>query len=172
MVNIIGRGEHLALVNIIDLDGLQNLSLCKMADTTLCHDRDRDGLLDALDHLRVAHARHATSCTNVGRNALKSHNGTSTCSLSNLSLFRGCYIHDNTALKHLCKVAVESLSFFVHLLYFFFVLHCFPYVHAMCNKRRNRNVKRHFLRLYSLGVQPTTFLKNLVKWACDEKPNA
>ena len=60
----------------------------------------------------------------------------------------------------------------IHLLYFFFVLHCFPYVHAMCNKRRDRNAKRHLVRLYSLGVQPTAFLKNLVKWACDEKPNA
>lgn len=56
-----------------------------MTDTALGHDGDRHSLLDALDHLGVAHARHATSCTDVGGNALECHNGTCTCLFSDFA---------------------------------------------------------------------------------------
>ena len=72
MVDVVRRAQHLALVDVVDLDGLKNLCLDEVADAALGHHGDGDGGLDALDHLRVAHAAHATSGTDVGGNALAS----------------------------------------------------------------------------------------------------
>ena len=56
MVDIVGRRENLALIDIVDLDCLKHLSLHKMTDPAFCHDRNRNCLLDAADHFRVAHS--------------------------------------------------------------------------------------------------------------------
>ena len=112
MINIVGRRQNLALVDIVDLNSLQNLSLNEMTDTALGHDGDRHCLLDALDHLGVAHARHTTSCTDVGGNALECHNGTRTCLFSDFCLLGCCHIHNHAAFQHLCQVAVQFLSVF------------------------------------------------------------
>ena len=59
VVDIVGGGEDLGFVDVVDLDGLKDLRLDDVTDAALCHDGDRDGLLNALDHLGVTHARHA-----------------------------------------------------------------------------------------------------------------
>ena len=66
------RGASLFLVGR-KAERLQNLRLDKMADARLSHNRDGNGLDDPLDHLRVAHARHAAVLANVGRHALQRH---------------------------------------------------------------------------------------------------
>ena len=114
VVNIVGRRKHFALVDVVYLDGLQNLSLGKVADAALGHHGDRNGLLDALNHLGVAHTRNATSCANVGRDTFQCHNGACARSLGNACLLGGCNVHDNTAFKHLCQVAVQFLSVLFH----------------------------------------------------------
>ena len=40
MVNIVSGRENLALVDVVDFDSLQNLSLCEVADTALSHNGD------------------------------------------------------------------------------------------------------------------------------------
>jgi hypothetical protein len=65
VVLVIGRGEDLALVDVVDADGLQDLCLDKVADAHLGHDRDRHRLHDALDHRRVAHAGHSAVSPDV-----------------------------------------------------------------------------------------------------------
>ena len=55
VINVICRREHLALVDIVDFDSLKNLSLSEVTDAALSHYRDRNSLLNALNHLRVAH---------------------------------------------------------------------------------------------------------------------
>ena len=52
VVGLVCRGEHLALVHVVDLESLENLSLCEVTDPGLCHDRDGDRVLDPLDQTR------------------------------------------------------------------------------------------------------------------------
>ena len=56
VVDIVGGGENLGLIDVVDLDGLKDLRLDDVTDAALGHDRDGDGLLNALDHLGVTHA--------------------------------------------------------------------------------------------------------------------
>ena len=110
VVDIVSRTEHLALVDIVDLDGLQYLCLGNVSDATFRHHGNGDGILNATNHFRVAHAAHATRSTNVGRNPFQSHYGTSACFLSDASLFWGCHVHNHAAFQHLSQLAVKFLS--------------------------------------------------------------
>ena len=67
VVGLVGRGEHLGLVDVVDAERLEDLRLDEVPDAGLGHDRDGDGGLDALDHLGVAHAGHAAVAADVGR---------------------------------------------------------------------------------------------------------
>ena len=122
MVDVVRRAQHLALVDVVDLDGLENLCLDEVADAALGHHGDGDGGLDALDHLRVAHAAHATSGADVGGNALQGHDGAGASLLGDACLLGGCYVHDHTALQHLGEVAVQLLSVLFHDFIFFLCL--------------------------------------------------
>ena len=97
MINIIGRGEYFTLINVVDFDRFENLSLHEMSDTAFCHNRDRNSILDALDHFRVAHTGDAARCTDISRDTLQSHDCTCTCSFGDLCLFRCGDVHDNAA---------------------------------------------------------------------------
>ena len=110
VVDVVGGGEHLRLVDVVDLDGLQNACLGNVADTHLRHHRNRHGLLNALDHRRVAHTAYATGGADVGWNALQCHDGACTCVFGNACLFGRGHIHDHTALEHLCQVPVEFVA--------------------------------------------------------------
>ena len=70
---LVGRGQDLGLVDVVDLERLQHLRLGEVADPGLRHDRDRHRLLDPLDHRRVGHARHAAVAADVGGHALERH---------------------------------------------------------------------------------------------------
>ena len=107
VVHIIGGRKHLRLVDVVDVNRLKNLSFDEMANAALRHNRDAYGLLNALDHFRVAHARHAASCANVCRNALQGHNGTRAGFLGDVRLLGRGDVHDDAALEHLGEVAVE-----------------------------------------------------------------
>ena len=56
VVDVVGRTEHLALVDVVNLDSLQDLCLGDMTDAALRHHGDAHSLLDATNHLRVAHS--------------------------------------------------------------------------------------------------------------------
>ena len=116
MIHIIGRRKHLALIDIVNLYGLQNLRFGKMSDTAFGHDRDGDRLLNTANHLRVAHARHASRSPYVGGDSFQSHYRTGTCRLGNACLLRGSHIHNHAALQHLCQLAVQLLSLLIHFL--------------------------------------------------------
>ena len=103
VVHIIGRREDFGFVNVVNFNSFQNLCLYKMSDTAFCHNRDADSLLDSLDHLGIAHAGHAAGCTDIRRDPLQCHNGAGTGCFSDACLFRCGYIHNDTALQHLCQ---------------------------------------------------------------------
>ena len=50
VVRLVGGGEDLGLVDVVDLEGLEHLRLGEVPDAGLGHDRDGHRLLDALDH--------------------------------------------------------------------------------------------------------------------------
>ena len=59
VVRLVGRGQHLGLVDVVHLERLEHLRLDEVADARLGHHRDRHRLLDLADLGRVGHARHA-----------------------------------------------------------------------------------------------------------------
>jgi hypothetical protein len=70
------------------------------ADAGLGHHGDGDRGDDALDHVRIAHPRHATLGANVGGDAFQGHDCDGTCALGNSSLLWGDDVHDDAALEH------------------------------------------------------------------------
>ena len=113
---VVGGGEHLRLVDVVDLDGLEDARLGDVPDAALRHDGNRDGGLDALDHRGVAHARHAARRADVGGDALERHHGARAGRLGDLRLLGRRHVHDHPALEHLREVAVQFLSVFHFLL--------------------------------------------------------
>ena len=101
VVGLVGRREHLALVDVVDAERLEDLGLDEVADAGLGHDRDGDGGLDALDHLGVAHARHAAVAADVGRHPLEGHDRARPGVLGDLGLLGVDDVHDHAALQHL-----------------------------------------------------------------------
>ena len=88
VVRFVGRGEHLRLVDVVDAERLQHLRLGEVPDAALGHHRDGDGLLDAFDHRRVAHARDAAVAADVGGHALERHHRDRAGVLGDLRLLR------------------------------------------------------------------------------------
>ena len=107
VVGEIGRRQHLGFVDVVDLEGLQDLRLGEMADAALRHHGNRDGLLDLLDHPRVGHARDPTVAADVGGNALERHDGARARFLGDLGLIGVDDVHDHAALQHLGKTALD-----------------------------------------------------------------
>jgi hypothetical protein len=107
VVGVVGRGQHLGLVDVVDAQRLQHLRLDEMTDACLGHDRDRHRADDGVDHVRVAHARHAALGTDVGRHPLERHDGDGAGVLGDLRLLGGDDVHDDAALEHLGHAALD-----------------------------------------------------------------
>ena len=107
VIRIVGGSQHLGFVNIVNLNGLQNLSLHGVTDAHLSHNGNAHRLLNALDHLRIAHARNAARSANVSGNALQSHNGARAGSFGDTCLLRRGNVHNHAALEHLGKLTVQ-----------------------------------------------------------------
>ncbi len=113
VVGLVGRCQDLGLVDVVDLQRLEHLRLGEVADARLGHDGDRHGLLDALDHRGVAHARHAAVAADVGRNALQRHHRGGTGILGDLGLLGIDDVHDDAALEHLGQTSLDPERCFV-----------------------------------------------------------
>ena len=79
-MRLVGRGQDLGLVDVVDLERLEDLRLDEVADPRLGHHGDRDGLLDLDDLRRIRHARDAAVRADVGRHALQRHHRTAPAS--------------------------------------------------------------------------------------------
>jgi hypothetical protein len=78
-----------------------------VADAALGHHRDRHGLLDAGDHLGVAHPRDAAVGADVGGDALERHDRARARLLGDARLLRRGDVHDHAALEHLREPALD-----------------------------------------------------------------
>ena len=84
-----------------------------MSDAALGHDRNRDSFLDAADHGGIRHTRDTARGADIRGNSFQRHDGTGSGLLSNLRLLGGCNVHDNAALEHLGKLAVQCRAVFL-----------------------------------------------------------
>ena len=100
VVGLVGRREHLGLVDVVDPERLEDLGFDEMPDARLGHDRDRDRAHDPLDHGWVAHASDAARRANVCRDALERHHGNRTGFFRDLRLLGRDDVHDDAALEH------------------------------------------------------------------------
>ncbi len=107
VVGVVGRGEHLGLVDVVDAEALQHLGLDEVADAGLGHHRDRDGADDAFDHVGVAHPGDPALGADVGRHALERHHRDGAGVLGDLGLLGGDHVHDHAALEHLGHAALD-----------------------------------------------------------------
>src|SRR5690606_14836059 len=110
VVHIVGRREHLRLVDVVDAERLEHLRLDEVPDARLRHDRDRDRGDDVVDEVGVAHARHAALRADVGGNALERHDGDGARVFRDARLLGGDDVHDHPALEHLGEAALDAVG--------------------------------------------------------------
>ena len=103
----VGGREHLGLVDVVDLEGLEDLRLDEVPDPALGHHRDRHGLLDLADLLRVGHARDAALDADVGGHALERHHGDGARVLGDPRVLGVDDVHDHPALEHLGEAGLD-----------------------------------------------------------------
>ncbi len=108
VVGLIRRSEHFALVDVVHLEGLEDLGLDEMPDTGLRHDRDADRGLDLDDLLGIGHAGHAAVSADVGRHTLEGHDRARARILGDLGLLGVGDVHDDPALEHLGEARLHS----------------------------------------------------------------
>ena len=101
VVGLVGRGQDLGLVDVVDAERLEHLRLDEVADACLGHDRDRHGVHDPGDHLGVGHARDAAGLADVGWHALERHHRDGAGVFGDLGLVGRDDVHDDAALEHL-----------------------------------------------------------------------
>lgn len=107
VVLVVGGGQDLALVNVVDAERLEDLALDEVADAGLGHDGDGDGVLDLLDLARVRHADDAALAPDVGRHALQRHDGAGPGLLGDAGLLGVGHVHDDAALEHLRQARLD-----------------------------------------------------------------
>ena len=110
VVRLVGRGEHLGLVDVVDAERLEDLRLGEVADPALRHHRDRDGGLDLLDHRGVRHAGDAAVATDVGGDALERHHRGGAGVLGDPGLLGVDDVHDHAAAQHLGEPTLDAGS--------------------------------------------------------------
>jgi len=107
VVGLVGRGQDLGLVHVVDPDGLEHLGLDEVADAGLGHHRDGDGLHDLVDQLGVAHPGHPALGADVGGHPLQGHDRHGPGLLGDPGLVGGDDVHDDAALEHLGEAALD-----------------------------------------------------------------
>ena len=110
MVDVVGRGQDLGLVDVVDAEGLQDLGFDEVADAGLRHDRDGHGVDDRVDHVRIGHAGHAALGADIGGNAFQRHDGDGTGVLGDAGLLDVDDVHDDAALEHLSHAALNAAA--------------------------------------------------------------
>ena len=107
VVRLVGRGEHLGLVDVVHLERLEHLCLHEVADPGLGHHRDGHGLLDLLDLGGIGHPSHATGRADVGGHALERHHSRRAGALRDEGMLGRDDVHDHPALEHLGEPGLD-----------------------------------------------------------------
>ena len=110
MVRLVGRGEDLALVDVVDLECLEDLRLGEVPDTRLGHDGDRDRRLDRLDEGRIAHARDTAVPADVSWHPRERHHGDGAGVLGDLGVLGRDDVHNHATTQHLGEAALHPVG--------------------------------------------------------------
>ena len=105
---LVGRRQHLALVDVVDLDRLEDLCLDEVPDAALGHHRNRHGLLDLADLVRIRHPGDAALRADISGDALERHHSDGAGLLGDPRLLGGSDVHDHPALQHLGEAALDA----------------------------------------------------------------
>jgi hypothetical protein len=114
VVFLVGGGQHLGLVNVVDPQRLEDLGLDKVPDPALGHDRDGHGAFDLLDDGGIGHAGHAPGRPDVGRYPLECHHGAGPGLLGDLGVLGRYDVHDDPAFQHLGEADFHRPGPLVH----------------------------------------------------------
>ncbi len=107
VVAVVGRRQHLGLVDHVRTGGLQNLGLLRVADACLAHHRNRR-LVDYLtERRRVGHPGDTATLADVGRHRLQVHHRDSTHILGDAGLLGVHHVHYDAAFLHLREPALH-----------------------------------------------------------------
>ena len=104
---LVGRRKNFTLVDVVDTESFKHLSLDKVPDPALRHDRNGHGAHDLDDLLWIAHSRDPTRGADVRRDTLERHHRHGARVLRDPRLLRGDHIHDHAALEHAREAAFE-----------------------------------------------------------------
>ena len=107
-MGLVGRGEDLALVDVVDPEGAQDLGLGEVPDPGLGHHRDGHRRLDPLDERGIAHPGHAAVPADVGRDPLEGHDRHRPGILGHLGLLGVDHVHDHAAPEHLGQAPLDG----------------------------------------------------------------
>ena len=110
VVQLVGRRQHLALIDEVDAQVLQYLRFGKMPDARLGHHRDRNRADNFLDQAGLGHARHAALGADHRRHPLQRHDRGGAGPLGNDGLLGAHHVHDDAALEHLSQAQLQPQS--------------------------------------------------------------
>ena len=108
VVRVVCRAEDLRLVDEVDTERLQHLCLDKVTDASFSHHRNRHGVLDPRDQVRIAHAGHSALGANVRGNTLECHHRNGTSVFGDTCLLRGHHVHNDPAGEVIGKAAANQ----------------------------------------------------------------
>ncbi len=108
MVSFVSRGQDFGLVNVVDPEFLKNLSLSKMPNAALGHDRDRDLGHDLANLLRRSHASNAAFGADLRGDALQRHYGYGASFFGDGGLLGVGDVHDDAAFQHFGQAGFQA----------------------------------------------------------------
>ena len=98
---LIGRGQHFALVDVVDAHRFQDAGFGDVADSGFRHDGNAHRTHHCLDDAGIRHSGNPTGCADVRWHALQSHDGHGTSRFGDPCLLRVHDIHDDAPFLHL-----------------------------------------------------------------------
>ena len=98
---LIGRGQHFALVDVVDAHRFQDAGFGDVADAGFRHDGNADGVHHFLDDGGIRHPCNPAGCADIRGHALQSHDRHGTSRFGDPCLLRVHDIHDDAAFLHL-----------------------------------------------------------------------
>ena len=108
MVCLVGRGEHLRLVDVVDTERLQHLRLGEVTDAAFRHHRDRDRGHDFADLFRRGHTGDAAFGTNLRGDTLERHDRDRAGFFGDDGLFGGRHVHDDATFEHFGEAGFQA----------------------------------------------------------------
>ena len=109
VVGVVGRGEHLGLVDVVDAERLQHLGLDEVADPGLGHDRDGDRASMIPSIMSGSLIRDTPPWARMSAGTRSSAmTATAPASSAILRLLRRDDVHDHAALEHLGHAALDA----------------------------------------------------------------